>query len=77
MVLGAEATEVDDPAYAALLRGSCEVLRASAIDAHERPGAGHRMNEVRGGGDTSEGLAWAVGLKDISVDDLRLRSRPS
>jgi hypothetical protein len=77
IVLCAEATQVDDPAYAALACGGSEVFRAATIGARERPRRGHRMNEVVGGRDTREGLVQAVGLKDVSVNDLRLLSRSS
>ena len=57
--------------------GGCEVFRAAAIGAREWPRRGHRMNEVVSGRDTREGLGQAVGLKDVSVNDLRLLTRPS
>jgi len=74
---GALHPQVDDLADPALARGGREVLRAATIGAGERLLRGHRMNEVIGDPHAREGLVQRVRLEDVSVNDLRLLSRPS
>jgi hypothetical protein len=67
----AEPAEVDDPAYACLVRSGGEVGCAAAILLLEARRRGHRMDEVVGGLHPAHRRAQRLEVEDVACDDRR------